>query len=208
MRYFIPIDLTTIKRNERAGASVTKYPGMARASATFVFGHRDRAIGQDIQRAIESLILFADGWVVRAAYHEEDFIIWHEMDAVLSPGGGALLERLAKSVRALVEAAGGRLDPDRSSIVFERDVQTAMHAPIPTFSCDHVPTEVECDECGERFPHTELESDDDDDGWTDTRCPRCGAWGCCELEFERLDIKGAPLGKQTNEDGRFERGSC
>jgi hypothetical protein len=210
MRHFIPIDPTTIRRNERVGQTATKVPGPASASAHLVFGHMDRAIARDILSGIESLIAFADGWVLSIEIHDEDprLVAWYHLDAGLTPRGSDLMMRTAHSVRALVMAAGGVMDAEASSIVLSRDVQNVMHMPIPTFAYDHVPTEVECDECGERFPHAELESDDDDDGWTDTRCPRCGAWGCCELEFERLDVNGVPMGKQTNEDGRFERGSC
>lgn len=213
MRYFIPIDPTTIKRNSNAGATQTHYPGMSRASSALVFGHCDRDIGQDILRGIESLVLFADGLVVRVAYQEEGPIIWHEVDAVLSPEGGKLLERLAHSVRALVEAAGGRLDPERTSIVFAQEMQTARHGPIHTFAYGHVPTEVACDACGVRFPHTDLEHDDCDGGddnyaHTEAKCPRYGEWDCCELSFEYVRADGTPCGDTTWDDGRFERGSC
>jgi len=48
-----------------------------------------------------------------------------------------------------------------------------------------------CDNCGGRFKRNELQSDcmdsgDGDEIFSDTICPLCGEWNCCELEFERL----------------------
>lgn len=48
---------------------------------------------------------------------------------------------------------------------------------------------VTCEDCGESFPYTELEQDefynDYDYQYTDTKCPKCGAWNCCEIEFQK-----------------------
>jgi hypothetical protein len=56
------------------------------------------------------------------------------------------------------------------------------------------PTMIHCSECHEEFLHTELlkdsaiwnEGEYEKPVSSDTVCPRCGAWDCCELEFERL----------------------
>jgi len=69
-----------------------------------------------------------------------------------------------------------------------RDIQV-VHAscPEPGFLFEYEPTMVECSECHQKFLHTELRSDSFDDGsYSDTICPKCGAWNCCEIKYERL----------------------
>ena len=49
--------------------------------------------------------------------------------------------------------------------------------------------EIECSECGARFDHTELRSDEyydgEDERWSNEICPKCGAWDCCEVKYIR-----------------------
>lgn len=63
--------------------------------------------------------------------------------------------------------------------------------PEPAWWFEYVPTRVECAYCGASFPHTELGTDADDAGedyhCSDTVCPRCGAWDCCQLVYENPD---------------------
>ena len=60
--------------------------------------------------------------------------------------------------------------------------------PIPNFSADYIPTEIECRECHSKFFYTELEEDELADGtYSDTICPKCGEWYCCDIEFEKFN---------------------
>lgn len=55
----------------------------------------------------------------------------------------------------------------------------------------YVPTPVRCSDCHEEFLHTELkaenalwgEGDYERNVESDTVCPKCGSWDCCELKF-------------------------
>jgi len=64
-------------------------------------------------------------------------------------------------------------------------------SPEPYFLFGYQDIDVSCEGCGETFCRTELKSDDDDWGegyaHSDTVCPRCGMWHCCNLVYETLD---------------------
>lgn len=61
----------------------------------------------------------------------------------------------------------------------------------PKYFYSYGPTKIKCDTCDKIFLHTELckgEYDVDDEyEYSDTICPFCDAFKCCELTFEALD---------------------
>ena len=58
----------------------------------------------------------------------------------------------------------------------------------PKYLFDYMPTRVQCSECNEKFYHTELESDEMNwDYYSNTVCPKCGCFDCCQLEFEDIN---------------------
>ena len=59
-------------------------------------------------------------------------------------------------------------------------------APSPQFLYQYLPTRVSCEYCSAEFNFDELESDGDEEGWSETVCPKCHIWNCCEVEFESL----------------------
>ena len=77
---------------------------------------------------------------------------------------------------------------DGGNVVSISQPMVRLHSltPDPSHFFDYVPTSVRCEDCQAEFAHTELLSDGDDDRYSDTVCPKCGSWGCCEVEFERL----------------------
>lgn len=102
-------------------------------------------------------------------------------------------QRFAK----LVEDEGRKMDmmlTRWSFSTFDRDVLYGQGQFKTRPTVKYKPTQVECCECHKEFLHTELTKDkavwgDGDyqrNVESDTVCPRCGAWDCCELEFEQL----------------------
>ena len=71
------------------------------------------------------------------------------------------------------------------STTIHRPIQWFNHLPIPRFSYSYIPTTVICNNCSEAFLHTELEGDCGVEMWSNEICPRCGAWDCCNIKFER-----------------------
>lgn len=58
----------------------------------------------------------------------------------------------------------------------------------PKYFYSYADTMVQCNCCLKKFNYGELESDRSDDlsDGTDTQCPFCKKWDCCEIEYERL----------------------
>ena len=53
-------------------------------------------------------------------------------------------------------------------------------------------TNVKCESCGEIFGNNLLEEDGDEDAdgnyyHSETICPKCHCWNCCEVKYEKLD---------------------
>lgn len=81
---------------------------------------------------------------------------------------------------------------------FHRTVQRLHHLPEPSWHYSYEPAPVTCRECGESFPNQELGSDcaynGDGEDCSFAVCPRCGAWECCDVEYERPETVAAELG--------------
>lgn len=84
----------------------------------------------------------------------------------------------------------------------ERDVVCVDHDE-PRWLFRYEPTQVTCDACGATFDHKRLKSssaydDDSREEWfSDTICPVCGEWDCCELEYENPNAVARELGLIT-----------
>ena len=209
MRYFIPIDRATIRRNPNAGETEMIVPGVSTVTLLVAFFHPDRSIGRDIYEGLVTLIAFFDGEVVSSDVHHEGDACKYEISSVMLSGTDVDWTRISNSLKAIIVAAGGHV-VDLCSTV-RRPVHRHHHAPIPHYSYDHASVEVECDECGERFSHEDLIADESDDGeaYCTTICPRCGAWGCCELEHEQLteEIAAAALRASAKGEGHEAQGA-
>ncbi len=68
-----------------------------------------------------------------------------------------------------------KIDPD--TVKKDKDVGSA-------YSFEYEDTGVECNGCGSKFLHNELESDDD--GYSSTVCPKCGESDCCDIKYQSL----------------------
>jgi predicted nucleic acid-binding Zn ribbon protein len=209
MRYFIPIDRATIRRNPDAGQTETIVPGVPTVTLLVAFFHPDRRIGRDIYEGLVTLIAFFDGEVVSSDVHHEGDACKYEISSVMLPTKDVDWTRISNSLNAIIVSAGGYVIDLCSTV--QCPVHRHQHAPIPIYSYDRVAVEVECDECGERFPHEDLIADESDDGedYCTTICPRCGAWGCCELEHEQLteEIAEAALRAAAEGEAHEDQGA-
>lgn len=58
----------------------------------------------------------------------------------------------------------------------------------PRYLFAYIPTLIKCEVCNEEFYHTKLKHDCYDwERCSDTICPKCHDWDCCDLEFEDID---------------------
>lgn len=183
MSVFVPIDRASIQRNARAGQSVSHVPGMARGTAMLVFEARSGTGEQDRMLAMVTDLARDMGHTVHAnrAY---DGLCYVDLGLDVSRDVQADVEALMRAV----EGAGGEVFRRLCTLEVAREAHSMYHAPIPPFSYAYVPTDVACDECGARFPHTELRSEEtaDGDGYSERVCPRCGGFECCDLVYEPL----------------------
>jgi hypothetical protein len=58
--------------------------------------------------------------------------------------------------------------------------------PEPDYLYEYEDTLVKCSRCKEEFDHEELEADSIDDFYSNTICPKCQKWNCCEVEYESI----------------------
>ena len=73
------------------------------------------------------------------------------------------------------------------NMIIKQDIQEIQTIkPQPKLLYEYENSLVICKDCQEQFPQTELLSNECDDYFSDTICPYCGIWNCCELEFENL----------------------
>jgi len=67
--------------------------------------------------------------------------------------------------------------------------------PNPEYLYKYRKIKVKCNECKETFYNTELEYGEIDEcsccgngySYSNTKCPKCGEWDCCELEYEKIE---------------------
>lgn len=60
-----------------------------------------------------------------------------------------------------------------------------------TIKFEYNPTLVKCESCNVWFEHTKLKSDSNEDSdysyyFSNTVCPYCGDWDCCQIEYEKM----------------------
>lgn len=81
--------------------------------------------------------------------------------------------------------------PDGSTHRYSQRIYTLT--PAPRYIYEYLTTEVQCEYCKAKFSYKDLKADyvycDDnqDEIWSNQICPTCGAFDCCEIEYERID---------------------
>jgi hypothetical protein len=66
-------------------------------------------------------------------------------------------------------------------------VHRIRHAPIPEYSYNYENKKLKCEYCGEAFRYLELKAECGEDSCSDKICPKCGAWDCVSIEYEKLE---------------------
>jgi hypothetical protein len=175
MKHLIEIDRTTLRRNPNAGRTEYAVPDR---TTTYETRLRLNVVDQDRDELLLEHVVDSHVMEVTVIDRRKDLL------KVILPYAlqeGCIERLLARDVLSIT--LEHRID---------RPVQRfkTVH-PGPSWLYDYVPTEVTCDHCGAVFLHTELttESNMPDDiqyDHSESVCPKCGHWDCCEVEFEKL----------------------
>ena len=167
-KYKILIDLSSIKRNENAGQTTTVLPGRKTVS-------------------------FEAYQLPEYFKHEENCIInqWTEIEGIKKDFKGIIISE------ELIQKCIDEKPDVNISVDIER--QYINHFPIPEYSYEYENTKVVCDSCEKEIMTKDLESeefyDGEDDYFSDTVCPICGAFDCCDLIYESIEDALTRAGK-------------
>jgi DNA-directed RNA polymerase subunit RPC12/RpoP len=161
MKYFIPIDRSTIRKNPDYNPS---------GSCEFVPGLIDiRIKGKfPVPDYIKPYIEVTD-WEFPCEKGSE-------YDAVA----------VYKIPDNIVDKMQG--DPRILSMDISHEVIDVTTLPGPKYLYDYKDIWIRCNECKEKFNWRDLkEQEVDDETYSDKVCPYCGELECCELEFENIE---------------------
>jgi hypothetical protein len=160
MKYFIPIDRKTIKKNPNAGNT-----------QSFELGQVDvglHAYNVDLQ-------ILCDDRIMVLEYSATPEIIEEISARILDR---SFLNDIEKYTKMYV-------------IEQHRDIIQYSHPPEPEFFYNYEAVDITCSSCGATFPSNELQSDEIYDGETEHYstevCPKCGAFDCCDVEYEKIN---------------------
>ncbi len=171
----IKINRKSVKKNPNAGQSVHHLPGRITITQVMITGE------------------CTDGGAV---YRKRTYI-----GSKLSPDKQQLVDGhlVGEETRTIEYNNAGQFPPPpppdwKDSISVNTSIQE-IHSltPQPNWLYEYEDAEVECSICRSEFPWEKLESDygwdADDEIYSNSVCPECGAWECCEIEFEKLSDK-------------------
>lgn len=200
MKHIIPIDRSTIKRNDRVGSTSTQVPGVTTTTLHMVFQHSDECVASNLCDEIKNDAEAFGLHVLRSGTkdfgertYEVEIVVTSEIKML------ELFPRWGK----IIESRGGVPDLSKSFCEWDRPCSLCRHAPILPYSYSHVSIELICGKCLAKFPHTDLSSDSCGDAWSNSICPVCGEWECCEIEFEQItkEMAESVLAKGVVENG-------
>jgi hypothetical protein len=83
---------------------------------------------------------------------------------------------------------GRSFPPEGITYSQERDRESvAIAYRPPAYLFDYLPLEIACENCGRKFDHSSLESDEFGDSYSNTVCPHCGTPDCADVVYERIE---------------------
>jgi hypothetical protein len=158
-KYFIKIDLRTIRKNPNAGSQTTYIPG--RSTIRFTGSKLPSCL-------VEGVNCFITEWVSDQNGTEINGVI-----------NGSLTEEQILIIK--------KETPD-FYIEFEREVITYNHLPEPDYFYGYCKTKVKCNYCGRIFKYDRLNNHHwDGETFLDHYCPYCEEPECCEIEYEDIE---------------------
>lgn len=161
--YFIPIDATTIRRNpEYHPPGITHY----QAGTTEVTFHGKGPVPKEIEESE----YFE---VTECSQEEYCGLLYYDKAAHV---------KIIEKIRHILEKYNIELD-------FTREIIDTTQINSPEFLYEYQDTKVKCETCESIFSHKYLRSEwtYDGGGHSDTICPVCGDWDCCNIEYETLE---------------------
>jgi len=144
MKYFVKINIKSIKRNPNAGSTSSKLPTYSSVTLTL---------------QSNGIVELSDIKKIKKLCEKTGFILTYEM---------------------------------------ENNFIDVTHLPEPDYFYKHSGMKIQCEYCKAEFDASELESDCSDcidfHISSDTICPKCKKWDCCEIECQTIEslIKEKP----------------
>lgn len=168
MKFFIPIDPNSVKKNPRAGSTRTRVQGNDWIEWSC------RAPSVEVARSLDNANNFS------FTGHTGSSAFTFDVSGFYFDGAD---DEHAKKITAYLESNGC----SDITLIFKDGSRLVNHFPEPAWFYSYAPTEVQCQECEAKFLHTDFSSDSSgDDAYSNTICPLCGEWDCCDVEFEQL----------------------
>ena len=161
MKIFIPIKLSSIKKNKNAGQT-----------QTHIYMGSD--INFEAKGEVSEFLKDRENCLIQEKYYENGKMVSYE---------GILLDRCVLGI----------LRDNKVAFSYKENIKLNVinHMPIRAYNFKYEIVDVICKECGHIFKsNCFVELDNDLDEYfesTQTGCPKCGAFDCCEIEYEKID---------------------
>jgi len=162
MKYFIPIDRKTIRKNPNAGGLKRAIPGNLEV---------------ELHARDCTLQILEDDRIIPTEY---------------VVGGSGRIETLSAIINDASFVKDIEKYTSKYNIEYHREL-THMETIVgePDYFYKYNPVDVTCNFCGAIFSSNALQSDElyngDGETYSDTVCPECGAFDCCDVEYERIN---------------------
>jgi len=167
-KYFIKIDLDSIKVNENAGSTVSRYPTNSEIEFSFVGDINNFKLIEELEK--KKLC-----YIREITYPSID----DNSDNIFKCNGLIFYDSIDfDNIKCI-------------NITTHLNYVTLQHLPVDKYSYQYEDINIICSECGGKFKSNDLLSLDNDNDeffvFTETGCPICGEWFCCEIEYETIE---------------------
>lgn len=167
-KYFIKIDLHSIKVNENAGSTVSRYPTNSEIEFSFAGDINNFKLIEELEK--KKLC-----YIREITYPSID----DNSDNIFKCNGLIFYDSIDfDNIKCI-------------NITTHLNYVTLQHLPVDKYSYQYEDINIICSICGESFKLSELEYLENDDDWnydsTETGCPICLGWDCCEIYYETIE---------------------